>query len=87
MGEISVWFRGGGHKRRYRAIDFKRDKIGVPATVATIEYDPNRSANLALLHYLGWREALHSAAGGAEGRHEDHGRPRRRHSGRQRAAA
>ncbi len=51
-GSISIWFRGGGHKRRYRAVDFKRDKIGVPAKVATIEYDPNRSANLALLHYL-----------------------------------
>src|SRR3712207_8290406 len=42
---------GGGHKRRYRLIDFKRDKDGVPATVAAIEYDPNRSANIALLHY------------------------------------
>lgn len=52
MGEISVWFRGGGHKRRYRTVDFKRDKIGVPAKVAAIEYDPNRSSNLALLHYL-----------------------------------
>jgi large subunit ribosomal protein L2 len=51
-GETSIWFRGGGHKRRYRTIDFKRDKIGVPAKVAAIEYDPNRSANLALLHYL-----------------------------------
>jgi large subunit ribosomal protein L2 len=51
-GSISIWFRGGGHKRRYRAVDFKRDKIGVPAKVASIEYDPNRSANLALLHYL-----------------------------------
>ena len=52
MGEISVWFRGGGHKRLYRTVDFKRDKTGVPAQVASIEYDPNRSANLALLHYL-----------------------------------
>jgi large subunit ribosomal protein L2 len=51
LGEITIWFRGGGHKRRYRTVDFKRDKVGVPATVATIEYDPNRSANLALLHY------------------------------------
>jgi large subunit ribosomal protein L2 len=51
-GETTIWFRGGGHKRRYRTIDFKRDKIGVPAKVAAIEYDPNRSANLALLHYL-----------------------------------
>lgn len=50
-GEITSWFRGGGHKRRYRVIDFRRDKHGVPAVVATIEYDPNRSARIALLHY------------------------------------
>jgi large subunit ribosomal protein L2 len=50
-GKISVRFRGGGAKRRYRLIDFKRDKIGVPAKVAAIEYDPNRSARIALLHY------------------------------------
>lgn len=51
QGRITVRHQGGGHKRRYRVIDFKRDKDGVPATVATIEYDPNRSANIALLHY------------------------------------
>jgi large subunit ribosomal protein L2 len=50
-GRITSRFRGGGHKRRYRIIDFKRDKIGVPARVATLEYDPNRSARIALLHY------------------------------------
>lgn len=50
-GEQTIWFRGGGHKRRYRKIDFKRDKIGIPAKVASIEYDPNRSARIALLHY------------------------------------
>jgi large subunit ribosomal protein L2 len=50
-GHLSVRHRGGGHKRRYRIIDFKRDKRGIPATVATIEYDPNRSARIALLHY------------------------------------
>ncbi|MGQ9634723.1 MAG: 50S ribosomal protein L2 [Bryobacteraceae bacterium] len=50
-GQITIWFRGGGHKRRYRIIDFKRDKTGVPARVAAIEYDPNRSARVALLHY------------------------------------
>src|SRR5687767_15246251 len=43
--------RGGGHKRRYRRIDFKRDKHGVPGKVAALEYDPNRSANIALIHY------------------------------------
>jgi large subunit ribosomal protein L2 len=50
-GRITVRFRGGGHKRRYRIIDFKRNKLGIPAKVAAIEYDPNRSANIALLHY------------------------------------
>ena len=50
-GRITTRHRGGGHKRRYRTIDFKRLKDGVPATVAAIEYDPNRSARIALLHY------------------------------------
>ena len=50
-GRICIRFRGGGHKQRYRAVDFKRDKGGVPAVVAAIDYDPNRSANLALLNY------------------------------------
>ncbi|HHP50877.1 MAG TPA: 50S ribosomal protein L2 [Moorella mulderi] len=50
-GCITVRHRGGGHKRLYRIIDFKRDKDGIPARVATIEYDPNRSAHIALLHY------------------------------------
>ena len=49
--EIVVWHRGGGHKKQYRVVDFRRDKNGVPAKVAAIEYDPNRSANIALLHY------------------------------------
>ncbi|MEE8468745.1 MAG: 50S ribosomal protein L2 [Planctomycetota bacterium] len=51
MGRITARHRGGGNKRRYRLIDFKRDKDGVPARVATIEYDPNRSCFIALLHY------------------------------------
>jgi large subunit ribosomal protein L2 len=50
-GRITSRFRGGGHKRKYRVIDFKRNKIGVPAKVASIEYDPNRSARIALLAY------------------------------------
>jgi len=50
-GRISVRHRGGRHKRRYRVVDFRRTKDGIPAKVAAIEYDPNRSANLALLHY------------------------------------
>ena len=50
-GRATIRFRGGGHKRRYRLIDFRRDKPGVPAKVAAVEYDPNRSARIALLHY------------------------------------
>jgi len=50
-GRTTVRFRGGGHKRLYRVIDFKRDKIGMPGRVASIEYDPNRSANIALVQY------------------------------------
>ncbi|RMF69461.1 MAG: 50S ribosomal protein L2, partial [Calditrichaeota bacterium] len=50
-GHVTVRFRGGGHKRQYRVVDFRRNKDGVPARVASIEYDPNRSANIALLHY------------------------------------
>src|SRR5574344_678427 len=50
-GRITVRHSGGGNRNKYRVIDFKRNKYDVPATVATIEYDPNRSANIALLHY------------------------------------
>ena len=50
-GRISVRFRGGTHKRRYRIVDFRREKTGVPAKVVSVEYDPNRSARIALLHY------------------------------------
>jgi large subunit ribosomal protein L2 len=52
LGRITIRHRGGGHKRQYRIIDFKRDKTGIPAKVASIEYDPNRSARIALLHYV-----------------------------------
>jgi len=51
-GKMTIENIGGGHKKRYRIIDFKRDKFSVPAKVATIEYDPNRTANIALLHYV-----------------------------------
>src|SRR6202050_1038726 len=51
-GRVSSRFIGGGHKQSYREIDFKRDKSGIPAKVAAIEYDPNRSARIALLHYV-----------------------------------
>jgi len=50
-GEISVRHRGGGHKRHYRVIDFRRDKVGIPGRVASVEYDPNRSAFISLVHY------------------------------------
>ena len=50
-GDVTSWWRGGGHKRKLRLIDFKRDKAGIPATVVSIEYDPNRSARIALLSY------------------------------------
>jgi large subunit ribosomal protein L2 len=50
-GRITSRFRGGGHKQRYRVIDWRRDKIGVPAKVASVQYDPNRTARIALLHY------------------------------------
>src|SRR5712691_3377788 len=50
-GDITSWHRGGGHKQKLRIIDFKREKAGIPATVTTIEYDPNRSARIALIHY------------------------------------
>ena len=50
-GQVMVRFRGGGHKRMYRIIDFKRDKVGIPGVVATIEYDPNRTCRIALINY------------------------------------
>lgn len=52
LGKITVRHRGGGHKRHYRIIDFKRDKFGIPGKVATVEYDPNRSARIALINYV-----------------------------------
>ncbi len=52
QGRITCRHRGGGHRRHYRVIDFKRDKSGIPAKVASIEYDPNRTARIALLHYM-----------------------------------
>src|SRR5699024_7094041 len=51
QGRITTRHKGSGHRRQYRLIDFKRDKDGIPGRVATIEYDPNRSANIALIHY------------------------------------
>ena len=56
-GKITVRHRGGGNRRKYRIIDFKRNKDGIPAKVATIEYDPNRTANIALLNYADGEKA------------------------------
>jgi large subunit ribosomal protein L2 len=56
-GRITSRFRGGGHKQRYRVIDFKRNKIGVPAKVASLQYDPNRTARIALVNYLDGEKA------------------------------
>lgn len=64
QGRITVRHRGGGHKRRYRIIDFKRDKYGIPATVSTIEYDPNRSARIALVVYVDGEKRYILAADG-----------------------
>ncbi len=65
-GQITIRHRGGGHRRRYREIDFRRDKDGVPAKVATIEYDPNRSARIALLHYVDGEKRYIVAQAGVE---------------------
>ena len=63
-GRITTRHQGGGHKRRYRLVDFKRTKDGVPAKVAAIEYDPNRSARIALLHYAdGFKSYILAPAG------------------------
>ena len=56
-GRITSRFRGGGHKQRYRVIDFKRNKIDVPGKVHSVEYDPNRSARIARIHYLDGEKA------------------------------
>ena len=69
-GRITSRFRGGGHKRRYRIIDFKRNKIGVPAKVATVEYDPNRTARIALLHYADGEKRYILCPDGLEVGHE-----------------
>ena len=86
-GRVSSRFRGGGHKKAYREIDFKRDKNGIAAVVAAIEYDPNRSARIALLHYVdGEKRYILAPAGLEVGRKVTVGTGGR-HSGRQFAAA
>lgn len=66
QGKITVRHRGGGNRRKYRIIDFKRNKDGIPAKVVTIEYDPNRTANIALLHYADGEKAYILAPVGLE---------------------
>jgi large subunit ribosomal protein L2 len=83
-GRITTRHKGGGHKRRFREIDFKRTKDGVPAKVAAIEYDPNRSANIALLHYA---DGVHSRPGAPAGRRDRRVRPRGGHQAGQCATA
>ena len=65
-GKMTIENIGGGHKKRYRIIDFKRNKFGIPAKVATIEYDPNRTANIALLHYVDGENRYMIAPAGLE---------------------
>ena len=86
-GRITTRHQGGGHKRRYRVIDFKRDKDGVPAKVAHIEYDPNRSARIALLHYADGEKRYIVAPQGLKVGDTVESGPKRRHQGRQRPAA
>ena len=66
LGKMTVRHRGGGHKRHYRVIDFKRDKFGIPGKVATIEYDPNRSARIALVNYADGEKRYIIAPAGIE---------------------
>ena len=68
QGKITARHRGGGHKRQYRLIDFRRNKDGVPAKVDSIQYDPNRSARIALLHYVDGEKRYILAPDGLEGR-------------------
>ena len=75
-GRITTRHQGGGHKRRYRIIDFKRLKDGIPAKVAAIEYDPNRSARIALLHYADGAKAYILAPVAAARRRDGRVRPR-----------
>ena len=86
-GRVTARHRGGGAKRKYRQIDFKRTKDGVPAKVATIEYDPNRTTYIALLHYADGAKAYILAPQGVDGRRPSAVRPRLRHPPGQRARA
>ena len=85
-GRITVRHHGGGNRTKYRVIDFKRNKFDVPATVKTLEYDPNRSAFIALIEYTDGVKSYILAPGRPEGGRHRHGRPQRRHQARQRPA-
>ena len=87
QGRLTVRHRGGGEKRHYRIIDFKRDKFGVPAKVATVEYDPNRSARIGLLHYRDGEKRYMLLPARPQGRRRRRRRPRRRGAGGERPAA
>ncbi len=86
-GLISSRFRGGGAKKAYRVIDFKRDKIGIPAKVASIEYDPNRTARIALLNYADGEKRYIICSGWPHSRTHGQFRTGGRHPDRQCAAA
>ena len=86
-GRVTARGIGGGHKQKIRLVDFKRQKHGVEATVAAIEYDPMRSARLALLQYKDGEKSLHHCAGGYQGGRHHFQRPGRSAGSRQRAAA
>ena len=87
QGRITVRHRGGGAKRRIRIIDFKRDKVGVPGRVAAIEYDPGRTARIALIHYRDGEKRYILAPVGLKVGDDDPVRPGRGSQGRQHAAA
>ena len=87
QGDLTIRHQGGGHKQMLRLIDFKREKYGIPGKVATIEYDPNRSARIALIHYLDGEKRYILQPVGLEGGADDQLRPRCRHSGWECAAA
>ncbi len=86
-GSLTIRHHGGGHKQKLRLIDFKRDKYGIPGTVATIEYDPNRSSRIALIHYADGEKRYIIQPIGLTVGPVDHERPGRRHPRRQRSAA
>ncbi len=86
-GRFTVRHRGGGHKRRYRLVDFKRQKFGVEATVLAVEYDPNRTARIALIQYTDGEKSYILCARRPRGRRQGDVRPERRAGNRQRASA